>query len=209
MKTINIAAAINGQPGVYTEQMAQAGFSIVSTTAAFDVQIGNQTKRTVAQAQNVGNGDGPDLGRVTFFNSSASAITVQIGDWGDARATAIAANAATFVGGNSQLYKLGGTGIAAKVLPGLDANGLARKVIYVSNSGRVDIGGATTTRVVSVAAYPPGGTMVIVQPGTTEPIETSADLEIFPLDADLSAATGSVQVAVLEIFYSKSLQTDQ
>jgi hypothetical protein len=208
-KNIIIPAAINGSPGVYTENVSEPGFSIVGTDGSFQAFIGSNPAQTLSSGMSVGAASGLSLGRVVFQNTTAANINVTLGDFALARATTIAANAATFVGNNSQLYKLGFGGLGVKSLPGVDGNGCSRKLIYVSNSGRVDIGGAASTDVVSVAAVPAGGTMVIVQPGKTEPIETSADLEIFSLKADLSAVASSLQVAVLEIFYSKPLQTDQ
>lgn len=81
MKTLSIPAALNGTPGVYTENVGDPGFTIVSATGSFFIQVRNNQQFKASVGQQVGAASGPSLGRVTFSNPSAQAIDVILGDF--------------------------------------------------------------------------------------------------------------------------------
>jgi hypothetical protein len=81
MKTVSIPAAINGTPGVYTENFGEPGFSIASATTSFFLQLGQGNQFKVSAGSRVGAASGASLGRVTFTNPSATGIDVTLGDY--------------------------------------------------------------------------------------------------------------------------------
>jgi hypothetical protein len=81
MKTINIPAAVNGTPGVYTENVGEPGFSIASATTSFFLQVGNGQSFKASAGAQIGAASGPSVGRVTFSNPSTTAIDVTLGDF--------------------------------------------------------------------------------------------------------------------------------
>lgn len=81
MKTVSIPAAINGTPGVYTENVGEPGFSIASATTSFFLQVGQGQNYKVSAGSRIGAASGPSLGRVTFSNPSTAGIDVTLGDF--------------------------------------------------------------------------------------------------------------------------------
>ena len=206
-KNISIAAAINGTPGVYYENIGEPGFSVVSTNGSFQVFIGSSAPQTLSSGQSVGAADGPSLGRVVFQNTSSAKVDVTLGDFSLARPTTIQATAGTFIADTSKIYDFGSAGDGNTQFLGTDTQGRQRKEIYVTNFGRDTIGGSASTAIIGVAGvnFP----IAAVFPGECKKFEVADTIELQALNANLSGAPTHLQAAVMEIFYSKPLQSDQ
>jgi hypothetical protein len=171
--------------------MDNAGYNLAVAGSQFSV-AGQFAKLTFAETSGADN-------TITFDASDTPS---------PGRAIVVSANASTFAGALSGQYDVGNASVLGfPEFPGVDSAGRERKIIYITNTGRRTIGGASATDVVNVivnGAY--GGA---VYPQTTVAFETNGDIELFGGLIDLSAFTAHLLCYVLEVFYSKPLQTDQ
>jgi len=211
-KDIIIPAAINGTPGVYTENISEAGLSIVSATAALQVFVGTAPAQTLASGMSLGAESGPALGLVTFQNISSTDIDVTIGDYSLARPTTIQANAETFAFGEGwfDFGSASGLGGGKVTFTGTTIDGQIRKSLTITNYGITTPGGATSTAL--IVGFLGGQTTIpsfAVFPGMTETFEFSDDVILWSLNANLSGQPTHLTGSVLPVFYTKPLQTDQ
>jgi len=209
-KNILLPAAKNGVPGCYVENFSIAGFSVVSTDGSFQASAGSEPPQTLSSGQSFGAESGNALGRVTFLNSGSVAINLTIGDFTASRPTTIQAAVGTFVGANSGGFDLGSAvhpeGIS---LPGVDSKGRERKIVYFTNTGKTQVGGADSNDCIGVYVPGNGFAAIMVFPGQTESLETNSDLLLAAISKDQTSVPMHLQIGIIEIFYSKPLQTDQ
>lgn len=144
-------------------------------------------------------GSGDNFQRIVFneINGADNVIVFDVSDTPQAgRANVIQAASATFTGPNSGSYNLPiGIGKYAVGFVGVDTAGRSRKVAYVTNQG---------ASLINIYLAWPGTIVATIQPNTNPvPFETSDILTIGVPNA------GAGSFSILEIFYSKPLQTDQ
>ena len=207
---------ITVQPNATQAVSASGKFlNIISCTAAFKVEM-DRGGQVTAVAGSQFSSEQP-FSRLVFSETQGGTNTITF-DASDTpspgRATLVQTIASTFTGDNSGHYDLGSAGspksLEGLIFPGVNS-GKSRKAIYITNLGLVSIGGSASTAVVVVGQ---GGTTVnfiyaVIQPNQTLAIETSSDIQLFAYTATLSGPATHLMVGVLEIFYSKPLQTDQ
>jgi hypothetical protein len=172
--------------------------TIVSCTVPFKVEMDNDGTNAAVSGSQFSKSDG--FTKLRFFETKGvdNQITFDVSDTpSPGRATVVQASAATFVGENSDQYDVGTSlpdgGLVT--FPGVDAQGRERKLIYITND---DDAARIFVAYVDVVLFK----VAVVYPQKTLVLETNATLVIEGVNSHQTAY-------VLEIFYSKPLQTDQ
>jgi len=177
--------------------------SIIACTSKFKVEMDREGRSVAVAGSQLSKADG--FAKLNFSETEGAdnVITFDVSDTpSPGRATVVAANSSTFVGANSGLYDLAST----FTFPGVDALGRHRKSITVSNTGRSSGGTANGGMAILAVGAALNAACFAVSNLT---IETDSNIDIAGQKQDLSGPVVSLMVYVLEIFYSKPLQTDQ
>lgn len=204
---LTIPAAINGNPGAISLNISEAGFSVVSASGSFTLQIGNgQAMQNCTANQSYGAPVGAAMGSVQFSNPTSTAVNLVIGPYGAVQSNAVTADVGSVVGSNTSSYDFGVTpnpnGIT---FPGVDGSGRSRKIIYITNYGFVSTGGSSSTAFIAVLV---GSALVAaVYPQTTLALQTNAQLILTSANQNLSGSPAHLLGGVLEVFQAKAIQT--
>lgn len=196
----------------YPVRVSGKHVTILACTAALNVEMDQGgVNHAVAGSQLSSDG----FSKLTFFETSGAdnVVTFYAGDMpSPGRATVVAANSSTFAQ-TGEWWDFGtasGLSQGKITMTGTDQEGRSRKFISITNLGYTAQGGVASTAL--IVGFIGGQTTLpafAVFPGTNLTLEMGDDLILWSMNQNLSGQPTHLMGTILQVFYSKPLQTDQ